>query len=98
MQKVTNEPECSGHKMTKLLAIGLAVLGLCAAIVAARYWWKASRAGIPETNISISDVPETHILGTQVAFNESSRLNSIAAIWTGAAAVLSAAASVLGVL
>jgi hypothetical protein len=33
----------------------------------------------------------------QVAFNGSSRLNSHAAVWTGAAAILSALAAVLGV-
>jgi hypothetical protein len=85
-------------KMTtfKVLAIAFAVLA--AAIVAAIYWWKASRISIPNSAASISDAPELHILGTQVAYNESSRLNSRAAIWTGAAAVLSATASVLGVL
>jgi hypothetical protein len=82
----------------KYTAITLAILGLGAAIIAARYWWKASRVGIYESAASISDVPEQYILSIQVAFNESSRLNSLAAIWTGIAAVLSAAASVFGVL
>jgi hypothetical protein len=84
--------------MLKGLAITLAVFGLGAAIVAAYYWWKASRVPISQSDASISDVPERYILATQVAFNESSRLNGVAAIWTGAAAILSAAASVLGVL
>lgn len=84
--------------MLKGLAIALAVAGLATAIIAAGYWWKASRVTIPDTAASISDVPELHILGTQVAFSESSRLNSRAAVWTGVAAVLSGAASVLGVL
>jgi hypothetical protein len=82
----------------KTLAVLFAILGLAAAIVAAIYWRKASRVSIPNPVASISDVPELHILGTQVAFNESSRLNSRAAIWTGVAAILSAAASVFGVL
>lgn len=82
----------------KCIALACALLGLAAAIVAAIYWWKASRVPIPPTVASISDVPELHIMGTQVAFNESSRLNSRAAIWTGMAAVLSAVASILGVL
>ena len=81
----------------KILTITLALFGLSAAIVAAYYWWKASKNGIPQPRASISDVPELHILSTRVAFNESSQLNSIAAPWTGAAAVLSAAASVCGV-
>jgi hypothetical protein len=83
---------------TKILAITFAGLGLIAAIIAATYWWKASKTGISDPAASISDVPELHILSTQVAFYESSRLNSRAAIWTGFAAMLSAVASVLGVL
>jgi hypothetical protein len=82
----------------KFLAIGFAFLGLGSAVTAAVYWWKASRVGIPHTVVSISDLPEAHILGTQVAFNESARLNNRAAVWTGASAILSAIASVLGVL
>ena len=82
----------------KSAAVALAIMGLVAAIVAARYWWKASKVPISQPVASISDVPALHILGTQVAFNESSRLSGCAAIWTGIAAVLSATASVLGVL
>jgi hypothetical protein len=82
----------------KVAAIALACFRLVAAIVAAIYWWKASRVDIGSSAASISDVPELYILSTQAAFNESSRLNSRAAVWTGLAAVLSAVASVLGVL
>jgi hypothetical protein len=82
----------------KALAFVSALIGLAAAIVAAIYWWSASRVAIPPTVVSISDVPELHILGTQVAYNESSRLNSRAAVWTGIAALFSAIASVLSVL
>jgi hypothetical protein len=83
---------------THCFAVVFAVAGLTAAIVAAAYWWKASRVAIVQTAASISDVPELYILSGQVAFNESSRLNSRAAVWTGVAAVLSSIASVLGVL
>jgi hypothetical protein len=48
--------------------------------------------------VSIAGAPERHLQGTQVAFNESSRLNSYAAVWADIAAVLSATASVVGVL
>ena len=82
----------------KYLAVAFAALGLAAAIIAAVYWWKASSVSIPNSVASISDVQELYILGTAVAFNESSRFNSRAAIWTGVAAILSATASVLGVL
>ncbi|WP_316187413.1 MULTISPECIES: hypothetical protein [unclassified Bradyrhizobium] len=84
--------------MTKYLSIAAALLGLAAAIVAAAYWWRASRVAIRNSAASISDVPELYIQSTQVAFNESSRLNAHAAIWTGLAALLSATAAVFGVL
>jgi hypothetical protein len=47
---------------------------------------------------SISDVPQLHIMSGHVAYNASSELNSLAALLTGIAAVLSAIGSVLGVL
>jgi len=84
--------------LTKTLAITFALLGFIAAVVAAFYWWKASTTDSPEPVASISDASELHILGNQVAFNESSRLNSVAARWTGVAAVLNATSSVLGLL
>jgi hypothetical protein len=83
---------------THCLAIVFAVAGLGAAIVAAIYWWKASRVPIQTAAASISDVPELHIMSGHTAFYESSQLNSRAAIFTGIAAVLSAIGSVLGVL
>jgi hypothetical protein len=82
----------------KIAAITLALLGLIEALIAARYWLKASKTYIDNPVASISDVPELHIHSTQVAFNKASQLNSVAAIWTGTAAVFSAVASVLGVL
>jgi hypothetical protein len=60
--------------MARSLSIAAALLGLVAAIVAAAYWWKASRVANRSTTASISDVPELYIQSTQVAFNESSRL------------------------
>lgn len=82
----------------KYVAIILAISCLATALNAARWWWKASKTPIESMPQSPSDVPEIHILSTQVAFYESSKLNSRAALWTGISAVLSAAASVCGVL
>jgi len=79
-------------------AILFAAAGLLTAMAAAFYWWKSSRVPIRSTTASISDVPELYIMSGHVAFNESSRLNSKAAVLTGIAAVLSATSSVLGVL
>lgn len=84
--------------MTKCAAIILAVLGLAAALNASRLWWQASSTPIPELFQSIPDVPELHLMNTQVAFNAASEINARAAIWTGLSAIISALASVLGVL
>ena len=79
-------------------AIAFAVAGFGTAVAAAFYWLKASRVPIEIPTASISDVPELHVMSGHVAFYESSRLNSRAAVLTGIAAVLSAVGSVLGVL
>ncbi|MGW1424647.1 hypothetical protein ACWAT4_31505 [Bradyrhizobium manausense] len=84
--------------ITHWLAIIFAVAGLGTAVAAAFYWLKASRIPIQTPAASISDVPELHVMSGHVAFYESSRLNSRAAVLTGIAAVLSAVGSVLGVL
>ncbi|MGF6430888.1 MULTISPECIES: hypothetical protein [Bradyrhizobium] len=80
------------------LAIIFAPAGLGISVVAAIYWWKASRVPIQHPAASISDVSEQHIMSGQVAFYESSQLNSRAAVLTGVATVLSAVGSVFGVL
>jgi hypothetical protein len=97
IQNFDPPPMCSAsyRALGRLSAEGARLMG---AITAATFWWKASIKGVPDPGVSISDDPEMHIISTQVAFNESSRLNGIAAYWTGVAAILSATASVLGVL
>lgn len=80
----------------KIIAILFALAGLGTAISAALYWFKASRVSVAHTAASPSDVPELYILGNEVAFNESSRLNARAALWTGASAILNALATVIG--
>lgn len=74
-------------------AFGLAAA--LAAVNAARLSGKASRISIQNPIASISDVPELHILSTQVAFNESSRFNKSAARWAWGAALCSVIASIL---
>jgi hypothetical protein len=75
-----------------------AVAGLVCAVVAARLWLLASREYPPELPQSIGDAPELHILNVQVSFGKAGALNAKAAIWTGAAAVLSAASSMIALL
>lgn len=80
----------------KAIAIWFALAGLGAAIAAALYWFKASRVSAVHTAASPSDVPELYILSNEIAFNESSRLNARAALWTGASAILNSLATVIG--
>jgi hypothetical protein len=80
-----------------VLAILFSVAGITTAITGAVYWLRASRVTIHRTNVSDSDAPQLHIMNGDVAFNESSRLNSTAAVLTGIAAALSGIGSVMGV-
>jgi hypothetical protein len=94
------------HAKAAALVCALAALG--AAIVASIYWYKSSRVPITTAAAhpsSIGDAPAVHILGAHVdigslrnALEQSAKLNGYAAIWTGAAALLSAFASILGVV
>jgi hypothetical protein len=62
-----------------------------------RYWLLGSREYPSELPQSISDAPELHILNVQVSIGKAGALNAKAAVWTGAAAVLSALGSIIGV-
>jgi hypothetical protein len=80
-----------------IVSVVLAVATLGTSLMAAWYWLKSSRVDIGDVRLpSVSDVPEAHILQTQVAIIQSSRLNAIAAKWTGAAAVLGAITAIWG--
>lgn len=80
----------------KIAAIIFAASGLVSAIVAAVYWLRAGREYPPELSQSIGDAPALHILNVQVSVGRAGALNAKAAVWTGAAAVLSAVSSILG--
>ena len=72
---------------------------------AAWFWFKSSLQDpeiVEESQASISDAQELHILDAKVgiyypqaAMKESARLNKIAAIWSGIAAALGAATAIL---
>lgn len=80
----------------KIAAFLFALAGLASAIVAARYWLLGSREYPSELVQSISDAPELHILNVQVSIGKAAALNAQAAKWTGAAAILSALGSIIG--
>jgi hypothetical protein len=80
----------------RIAAFVFAAAGLVCAIVAARYWLHASHEYPSELPQSIGDAPELHILNVQVTIGKAGALNAKAAVWTGAAAVLSAVSSIIG--
>jgi hypothetical protein len=80
----------------KITALLFALAGLASAIVAARYWLLGSREYPPELPQSISDAPELHVLNVQVSIGKAGALNAKAAVWTGAAALLSATSAIIG--
>jgi len=82
----------------KIMAFFFAVAGLACAIVAARYWLLGSREYPSELVQSIGDAPGLHILNVQVSIGRAGALNAKAAIWTGAAAVLSALSSIIALI
>jgi hypothetical protein len=82
----------------KIAAFLFAIAGLASAIVAARYWLHASREYPSELAQSIGDAPELHILNVQVSIGKAGALNAKAAVWTGAAAILSATSSIIALL
>jgi hypothetical protein len=82
----------------RIAAFLFAAAGLVCAIVSARYWLKASREYPSELSQSIGDAPELHILNVQVSIGKAGALNAKAAVWTGAAAVLSAASSIIALI
>jgi hypothetical protein len=82
----------------KYVAIALSGFGLLAALAAAFYWWRSSRIYIDVSRVPPKDMTAAYVYAFQIAHSESSWLNSQAAVWTGIAAILSAIASVVGVL
>ena len=82
--------------LTKIIALLFAVAGLVCAIAAARYWLLGSRVYPSQLDQSISDAPERYILNTQVSIGNAGTLNATAAKLTGAAAILSALGSIIG--
>jgi hypothetical protein len=80
----------------KITAFLFALAGLASAIVAARYWLLGSREYPSELVQSADDNPALHILNVQVSIGKAGALNAKAAKWTGAAAILSALGSIIG--
>jgi hypothetical protein len=80
----------------RVVAFIFAIGGLACAIMAAKYWLCASREYPSELVQSIDDAPALHILNVQVSIGRAGALNATAAKLTGAAAVLSAVSSIIG--
>lgn len=86
-----------------LLSIGLANLGLVMGILAAWYWWRASRVAIIPLWGAREPLDQTQalagwIVGLNQAAELSGKLNTIAALLSGAAVVASTLAGWIGTL
>lgn len=79
----------------KVTAIFLAISGLVAALIAAKFWYASSQGRVPITYITPPGVYETEI---ENLLRRSASLNKWAAIWTAVASVLGAASAVAGSL
>jgi hypothetical protein len=86
-----------------LLSIGLANLGLVLGILAAWYWWRASRVAIiplwgAREPVDQSQALAGWIVGINEAAEVSGKLNTIAALLSGAAVLVSTLAGWVGSL
>ena len=80
----------------KIIAAALAFVALISALIAAWYWWRASRLRLtkPTDNVRTTFSPLRALMAKQTALTESDRLMAKAVIWTSAA-ILSAVAAIL---
>jgi hypothetical protein len=83
---------------SRIAAIIVAMVALGVSLRAATLWWKASNVGTPNPPVASIVMFPSNIMATQSAAYEAALLNARAAKWTGAAAIPSAAASILGLL
>jgi hypothetical protein len=86
-----------------LLSIGLANLGLLIGIMAAWYWWRASRVTIIPVWSDKEPIDQTlalagWIAGINQAVELSGKLNTVAAVLSGAAVVVSTLGGWIGTL
>ena len=90
------------------LGIALGVLACVTALIAARLWYRSSQVqidpgwGPPGSGLGFEPLDQSGkaigwAVATIQAFNEVSRLNKWAAIWTAGAAILTAAAGVASI-
>jgi len=101
-QRWNRQREGSEVNSAKFVSIVLAVIGACAGIVAAVYWYKAStikiraRAGGAIFGGGMATPTAPFLAGALDAIAKSSRLNMFAAIWTAASVLFSAASAIAG--
>lgn len=80
----------------KSAIVGVNILGALTALVAAWYWFKASRTNLPEIDSSTGrPTAPVSMLGMAKDIVDAARLNRTAACWSGAAAALGAVSLLL---
>jgi hypothetical protein len=86
----------------KIASIALSLLGLVFGLIAAYYWFAASRVVITPIGRMESGDPQLNTMGWVVAnmdaFSRSGALNKLAAVWTAATVLVSTFASVCSTL
>ena len=84
----------------KYFSIGMAVGAFVCGLIAAYYWFQASKTKIaPSWTIEPGDTTQSQmgwVVGTMVAFEKSSSLNKIASLWTALSVLFGAISSIVG--
>lgn len=88
----------------KTMAIAFGVIALGCGLIAAWYWYKATRIlfepefwKLPD-DVSESDFNWTLVKAIMVATHKTAELNRLAALWTATAVVLGGTSNLLGAL
>lgn len=81
------------------IAAASAFAALATALIATRYWRKASRLVIPKPEDTVRmNPPEFALMATRASLHNSSQLNAKVAFWTGIAAVLAAISAIVALV
>lgn len=87
-------------QVTKYVAVGFNVVASILGIVAAWYWFQASRVQVqdphPQDGVSRNVQTDDFVLPTMKAFSDSARLNKTAASLTGLAVLSSTIGNLIG--
>lgn len=102
--RITTEQTRGGLSILKLTSLVLAIIGSVAGLIAAHYWYRASKVAIsPAWELVPSRELETKnimgwVTGNMIAFTSSGKLNKYAARWSAVAVMASGFSALFGSL